>query len=212
MQPALHQAFKTQRIRRIEHQVVAKCTIETMSTNGFVIQPILLTKEALLPMILIRYPCQRAKPNKKVLILSSMHSSVEIEKNNIRISETIGFYNSTKFDQMARKYSVKPKFQRWPLQVFLNTLDLAGINAWILYKETTGEEISRQEFLFQLAEELGTVSHKMLSTCIILKCKHIILMNFTIYVPRQLKANIIKYEEYTGFVDSEQCVNSDGKA
>uniref|UniRef100_A0A1A9V1Z5 Uncharacterized protein n=1 Tax=Glossina austeni TaxID=7395 RepID=A0A1A9V1Z5_GLOAU len=38
--------------------------------------------------------------------------------------------------------------------------DLAGINAWILYKEMTGEEISRQEFLFQLAEELGTEYQK----------------------------------------------------
>uniref|UniRef100_A0A1A9UDT5 PiggyBac transposable element-derived protein domain-containing protein n=1 Tax=Glossina austeni TaxID=7395 RepID=A0A1A9UDT5_GLOAU len=75
------------------------------------------------------------------------------------MTETIRFYNSTKFgvdvtDQMARKYSVTPKCQRWPLQI------LAGINAWILYKETTGEAISRQEFLFQLAEELGIVYHK----------------------------------------------------
>jgi hypothetical protein len=49
---------------------------------------------------------------------------------------------------MARKYSGKSKCQRWSLQVFFNILDLTGINAWILYKETTGEEISRQEFLF----------------------------------------------------------------
>uniref|UniRef100_A0A1A9US35 DDE_Tnp_1_7 domain-containing protein n=1 Tax=Glossina austeni TaxID=7395 RepID=A0A1A9US35_GLOAU len=85
----------------------------------------------------------KAKPNKKVLILSSMHSSVQIETNDIRIPETIRFYNSTKFivdvtDQIARKYSVKSKCQRWPLQVFFNILDLAGINAWILHKETTG--------------------------------------------------------------------------
>ncbi|GFV88995.1 putative DD41D transposase [Trichonephila clavipes] len=35
-----------------------------------------------------------------------------------------------------------------------NILDLAGINSWVLYRETTGEKISRQQFLFQLAEEL----------------------------------------------------------
>uniref|UniRef100_A0A1A9UGF5 PiggyBac transposable element-derived protein domain-containing protein n=1 Tax=Glossina austeni TaxID=7395 RepID=A0A1A9UGF5_GLOAU len=34
------------------------------------------------------------KPNKKVLILSSTHSPVEIEKNDTRIPETIRFYNS----------------------------------------------------------------------------------------------------------------------
>ena len=49
-----------------------------------------------------------------------MHSSIEIENNDGRIPETIEFYNSTKFgvdvtDQMARKYSVKSKSQRWPL-------------------------------------------------------------------------------------------------
>lgn len=46
--------------------------------------------------------------------------------------ETIKFYNSTKFgvdviDQMARKYSVKSKYQRCPLQVFFNISDLAII-------------------------------------------------------------------------------------
>ena len=102
----------------------------------------------------------KSKPKKKVLVLSSKHNSIEIEKSSKRIPETIRFYNSTKFgvdvaDQMARKYSVKSKSCRWPLQVFFNILDLAGINAWILYKETTGENISRQEFLFQLASELG---------------------------------------------------------
>lgn len=102
----------------------------------------------------------KAKPRKKVLILSSMHNSVQIEKNNARTPETIQLYNSTKFgvdvtDQMARNYSVKSKSRRWPLQVFFYILDLAGINAWVLYKETTGGEITRQEFLFQLAEELA---------------------------------------------------------
>ncbi|CAD1468940.1 unnamed protein product, partial [Heterotrigona itama] len=35
-----------------------------------------------------------------------------------------------------------------------------GINSWTLYKETTGEEISRQEFLFQLGEVLVTEYQK----------------------------------------------------
>ena len=32
---------------------------------------------------------------------------------------------------------------------------MAGINAWIVYKETSGINISRQQFLLQLAEELA---------------------------------------------------------
>ncbi|GFQ83645.1 uncharacterized protein TNCT_189581 [Trichonephila clavata] len=56
---------------------------------------------------------------------------------------------------MARKFTTKSKSCRWPLQVFFNILDLAGINAWILYKQTTGDNISRQEFLLKLAVELA---------------------------------------------------------
>ena len=55
---------------------------------------------------------------------------------------------------MARKYSVKARSFRWPLQVFFSILDLAAINAWILYKECTRSKISRKEFIFCLAEEL----------------------------------------------------------
>lgn len=54
----------------------------------------------------------KAKPNKKVLILGSVHSTVEIEKNDTHTSETIRFDNSTKFgvdvtDKTAGKYNLK---------------------------------------------------------------------------------------------------------
>lgn len=103
----------------------------------------------------------KSKPNKKVLVLSTKHKHVKIDKTNKRLPETVSFYNNTKFgvditDQMARKYSVKSGSRRWPLQVFFNILDLAGINSWILYKNTTGETISRKDFLFRLAEELAS--------------------------------------------------------
>lgn len=89
------------------------------------------------------------------------HKFVKIENAGECLPETSAYYNKTKFgvdmtDQMARKYSTKSKSCRWPIQVFFNILDLAAINAWILYKQTTGETISRQAFLFQLAEELAT--------------------------------------------------------
>ncbi|XP_014487368.1 PREDICTED: piggyBac transposable element-derived protein 3-like, partial [Dinoponera quadriceps] len=101
----------------------------------------------------------KSKPNKKVLLLSSKHKNMIIEKNTKLLPETVTFYNSTKYgvdilDQMAQKYSVKAGSRRWPLQVFYNILDLAAINAWILYKETTHVNISRKYFIFQLAEEL----------------------------------------------------------
>ena len=73
--------------------------------------------------------------------------------------ETVEFYNKTKCgvdvaDQMARLYSVKAGTRRWPVAVFYNILDLAGINAFVLYKKRTGDKVSRRDFLLKLATEL----------------------------------------------------------
>ncbi|XP_071871615.1 uncharacterized protein [Bombus fervidus] len=81
-------------------------------------------------------------------------------KSEKGLPETAEFYNKKKFDQMTKKYSVKFESRRWSLQVFFIILDLAGINAWILYKETTGEQISRKDFMFQLADELVAGNEK----------------------------------------------------
>lgn len=104
----------------------------------------------------------KSKPNKRVAVLSSRHKFVKIDRSNKKmLPDSIQFYNKTKFgvdmtDQMARKYTVKSSSRRWPLQIFFNILDLAAINAWILYKEATGIQIQRKQFLFQLAEQLST--------------------------------------------------------
>ena len=76
-----------------------------------------------------------------------MHSIVDIGDDQKFKHETVNFYNSTKFgvdvvDQMARKYTVNAAFRRWPVQFFYNILDLAAINAHILYKLVTGAKIS----------------------------------------------------------------------
>ena len=102
----------------------------------------------------------KCKPNKNVVLLSSLHQSVGVASNPKKTPETIEFYNSTKYgvdvvDQMARKYSVKASSRRWPVQVLYNILDLAAINAWILYKETTGAAIKRREYILKLADELS---------------------------------------------------------
>lgn len=109
----------------------------------------------------------KTKSRKKVILLSLKHKGVKIDNNSQQISKTTAYYNKTKCgvnvtNQMARKYSVKSKSYRWPVQVFFNILDLAGINAWIFYKEITGEKISRQHFLLQLSEELAKDHHEFL--------------------------------------------------
>ena len=105
---------------------------------------------------LTTYRCEK---NKNVVMLSTLHPSVTIAANEKKLPETVAFYISTEYgvdivDQMARKYSMKASCSRWPIHVFYNILDLAAINAWVLFKESTGKTISRKQFILQLAEEL----------------------------------------------------------
>jgi hypothetical protein len=74
--------------------------------------------------------------------------------------DNVVFNNSTKFgvdvflsnDQTMFR---KPSFKRvWSLKVFFNIVDIATISAWIFYKELTGKEIRRQNFVVSLADEL----------------------------------------------------------
>ena len=73
--------------------------------------------------------------------------------------EAVTFYNKTKCsvdiaDQITRHYTVKASTGRWLVAVFYNILDLACINAYVLYKKKTGDAILTRNFMFQLATEL----------------------------------------------------------
>jgi hypothetical protein len=102
----------------------------------------------------------QGKKNKNVLLLSTLHQNVNVDsQSKKKLPETVEFYNKTKcgvdiVDQMSRKYSVRVASRRWPVHALYNVLDLAGINAYIIYRELTRKNISRHSFLFQLAEEL----------------------------------------------------------
>uniref|UniRef100_A0A1A9UGH8 PiggyBac transposable element-derived protein domain-containing protein n=1 Tax=Glossina austeni TaxID=7395 RepID=A0A1A9UGH8_GLOAU len=119
---------------------------------------------------------QRLKTDKFAMVSTIWNIFIENSQNcyrpgcNITIDEqpfptkclleSVSYYNNTKFgadmtDQMARKFTTKSNSCRWPLEVCFNILDLAGINVWILYKQTTGENISRQDFLLKLAVEFA---------------------------------------------------------
>ena len=101
----------------------------------------------------------QSKHKKNVCVLSSQQISVELGKSKKKKQQPVEFYNKTKCgvdvaDQMARQYSVKAGTRRWPVAVFYNILDLAGINAFVLYKKQIGGKVSRGDFLFKLATEL----------------------------------------------------------
>ena len=51
-----------------------------------------------------------------------------------------------------------------PVHSFQNTLDLAAINAWVLYMEINDTKIPRRYFLQNLAEELGMLFMRRTST------------------------------------------------
>lgn len=103
------------------------------------------------------YQC---KKKKSVCILSTLHTSgITITTEGKKKPETVLFYNSTKcgvdvLDAMIRQYSTKSASRRWPLAIFYNILDIALINAWILYKETVDAAISRRSFIISLTRAL----------------------------------------------------------
>ncbi|CAD1472335.1 unnamed protein product, partial [Heterotrigona itama] len=94
----------------------------------------------------------KSKATENVLLLSSKQNSINIEKNRKKLPQSIAYYNNTK---PARKYTVKSSSQRWPLQVFFNVIDLAGINSWILYKETIEkfQEWQSQKVQYQIQQK-----------------------------------------------------------
>ncbi|KAL2737023.1 hypothetical protein V1478_002218 [Vespula squamosa] len=93
--------------------------------------------------------------------INTKHKSIQTNNDRKQIPETVVYYNKIKFrvdvsGQMARKYNVKSKSYRWLVQAFFNIFDFSGINAWIPYKETSAQNIARQQFLLQITEELSS--------------------------------------------------------
>ena len=76
-----------------------------------------------------------------------MHNSPGTDATEKKKSLVVQFYNKNKvgvdvFDQMAKKYTTLAATKRWPLAVWTNLLDIAGLNCWILYRKYSGSLIS----------------------------------------------------------------------
>ena len=100
------------------------------------------------------------KTKKNVVIFSTLHQNITIADIAKKTPESVKAYNDTKYgvdnvDHMARKYTARTSTRRWLIHSFQNTLDLAAINAWIVYKAVTkNNNISRRVFIKQLAQDL----------------------------------------------------------
>lgn len=105
------------------------------------------------------------KKGKNVLVASSMHYDGQIDTTteDKHKPEIITFYNVTKsgvdsVDQKIAQYTVSRNTRRWPIVMFYNMINIAGINGHVVYKSNSQEmnELtkSRRVFLTNLALDL----------------------------------------------------------
>ncbi|XP_064208065.1 uncharacterized protein tcerg1b isoform X2 [Anguilla rostrata] len=97
--------------------------------------------------------------SKNVCLLSTMRPTVSVGRDPKRKPETVTDYNHTKagvdaLDQKARLYTTKAATRRWPVAVFYNVLDLAAVNAHVLFGRCLDKAESRRDFILELACEL----------------------------------------------------------
>lgn len=109
-----------------------------------------------LHMLLVKYQC---KPNKSVLVLSTMHCHPTVDTTAKRKPDMIHYYNHHKCgvdcaDSMLRLYSSRCATRRWPVAVWENLLDIAVLNSWVCFKEASGSNVSRKKFMMNLIHQL----------------------------------------------------------
>ncbi|UYV64847.1 hypothetical protein LAZ67_3002151 [Cordylochernes scorpioides] len=103
------------------------------------------------------------KKSKAVLLLSTMHSTPPIdEESGFKLKpEIVTFYNLTKggvdmVNQMCGTYSVGRRTNRWPLCLFFDLLNVAGINSEIIFKSLNinSPRVPRRIFLKNISLQL----------------------------------------------------------
>jgi hypothetical protein len=86
-----------------------------------------------------------------------MHNDDKIdETQQLRKPEIITTYNLTKggvdtVDQLCATYDVSHNSRRWPLTVFYALLNVAGINAQVIFASNVETQMKRRQFLKSLA-------------------------------------------------------------
>nr|CAH7712308.1 unnamed protein product [Callosobruchus chinensis] len=94
------------------------------------------------------------RKRKNVLAVSSMHYDGRIDQDtgDKKKPEMITFYNATKVgvdsaDQKMAQYTVSRNTRRWPMVMFYNMINIAGINGHVVYKSNSQEtnKLSSQE-------------------------------------------------------------------
>ncbi|KRZ01763.1 PiggyBac transposable element-derived protein 4 [Trichinella zimbabwensis] len=84
------------------------------------------------------------KRKKCVLLLSTMHHDDAVSAEHEGKPDIVLFYNETKsgvdtLDQLVRVYTCKRRTRRWPMVLWFNTLDCAGIAAYVTWTSKNPE-------------------------------------------------------------------------
>ena len=101
------------------------------------------------------------KKNKSVVLVSTMHRDAAVDAE-IKKQEIIHFYNFTKggvdtVEQLCDNYSMSRRTHQWPLCMFLDLLNIAGVNGQTFYNKTRNSVDAvqnRRQFLKNLAMSL----------------------------------------------------------
>jgi len=105
---------------------------------------------------LVRY---QTKKQKSVLLLSTMHRCCAVMSNTKTKPASIEFYNRNKMwcwpaGLCGQNALNQVSNATLAMAVWCNILDLAGVNAWILFSKETGRKINRWDFIHTLALDL----------------------------------------------------------
>lgn len=104
------------------------------------------------------------KKNNAVILLSSKMATNEVNQNNKNKPKIIEFYNKTKGgvdtgDKMTREYSCTRATRRWPFRLFMELIDIAALNAYIIWIKKNpdwrkNDKGKRKIFLDELGAQL----------------------------------------------------------
>lgn len=99
------------------------------------------------------------RKKKNVLVLSTSHTDDSIDQDTGKPTMIVD-YNHSKFgvdvvDQMCGSYNVARNSRRWPLTIFFDIMNIAGINALLLFQMNNSDlTVVRRDFLRSLALNL----------------------------------------------------------
>lgn len=149
------------------------------------------------------------KPHRCVILASSLHNDNELAPSGK--SDIIEFYNKTKcgvdvVDQMCANYSAQRKSNRWPLAIFANLINLAGINALVLYKLSQQCGIERSKFLLNLGNALVLPQINVRLSTRQVKYETKVLCRMILGLPiGSNDDSLFHLEKHVGFNKSQKC-------